>query len=133
MVNRIPVKVNNDGKTLINLGSGDWECDGWTNLDYSSKLYSKIQKRHRFVEYDIRHDKIPYEDDSVDCIYCSHVIEHIENGYDEKMLEEYGNRTNEDGENLTSSGKSRAFVNDVPVSLAVLKSPFSDSNWACSF
>ncbi len=88
MVNRIPVKVNNDGKTLINLGSGDWECDGWTNLDYSSKWYSKVQKRHRFVEYDIRHDKIPYEDDSVDCIYCSHVIEHIENGYDEKMLEE---------------------------------------------
>ncbi len=87
-VSRMPDRINNHNKTLINLGSGDWECEGWTNLDYSSQWYSRAQKRHKFKEYDIRHDSIPYSDNSVDCIYCSHVIEHIENEHDERMFKE---------------------------------------------
>ncbi len=79
---------DNKGLTLINIGAGDWECKGWTNLDYSSQWYSRMQNRHSYKEYDIRKDNIPYEDDSVDCIYCSHVIEHIEDSFDEKMFKE---------------------------------------------
>lgn len=77
-----------DGKVLINLGSGDWECEGWTNLDYSNEWYSQAHKGHSFKEYDIRHDDIPYDNNTVDAIYCSHVIEHIEDEHDEKMLKE---------------------------------------------
>lgn len=76
------------GATLLNIGAGDWECDGWINLDHSSKTYATSQKRHKYVEYDIRHDKLPYADNSVDAIYCSHVIEHIENRYVAAMLKE---------------------------------------------
>ncbi len=74
--------------TLINIGSGDWECDGWTNLDYSSEWYSTAHEGRNYIEYDIRNDDIPYDDNSVDCIYCSHVIEHIEDIYDQKMFRE---------------------------------------------
>lgn len=74
------------GKKLINVGAGEWKCDGWVNLDYSSEWYSSQQKKQSFIEYDIRNDDIPIESESVDCVYCSHVIEHIENEYDEKFL-----------------------------------------------
>jgi len=72
----------------INIGSGNWSCDGWTNLDYPSEWYNKAQKKHEIVPYNIREDNIPYEDNSVDVIYCSHVIEHIENEYIQKMFNE---------------------------------------------
>ena len=87
-IKKTPVKMNTVGRTLINLGAGDWECEGWTNLDYSSKWYSDVQKQHKFKEYDIRSDDIPYGDGKVDCIYCSHVIEHIEDQFDERMMRE---------------------------------------------
>lgn len=82
------IESRNINKTMVNIGSGDWEHKGWINLDYSSKWYSSYHKRHNYKEYDIRKDNIPLEDNSVDCIYCSHVIEHIENQYDEKMFME---------------------------------------------
>ena len=68
-------------KTCINVGSGNWEAEGWLNLDYPTEWYKKIQAAHKIIPYDIRHDNLPFEDDSVDLIYCSHVIEHIENNY----------------------------------------------------
>lgn len=73
---------------LINIGAGDWECPGWTNLDHSSGTYAVEQSRHSFVEYDIRKDNLPYEDNSVDAIFCSHVIEHIETNHVKHMLKE---------------------------------------------
>jgi len=77
-----------DDKIAINIGAGDWECPGWINLDYPSEWYSSVQKKHKFLPYDIRNDTLPFEDNSVDKIYCSHVIEHIENEYVQKMLKE---------------------------------------------
>lgn len=85
---RIDAGDNVWGIRLINIGAGDWECPGWTNLDHSSKTYAVEQSRHNFVEYDIRNDKLPFEDMSVDAIFCSHVIEHIENEFVEQMLKE---------------------------------------------
>ena len=40
------------------------------------------------VNYDIRNDCIPYEDGSVDNIYVSHVIEHIETIFVKRMIAE---------------------------------------------
>lgn len=81
-------KVASHQKVLLNLGSGDWSCDGWINLDYPSDWYKNAQMGHEIVPYDIRKDEIPFLDNSVDAIYCSHVIEHIENVHIERMFRE---------------------------------------------
>jgi SAM-dependent methyltransferase len=75
-------------KVLINIGSGDWSHIGWINLDYPSEWYKKVQKNHQIIAFDIRKDKIPFANSSVDVIYCSHVIEHIENEYIENLFTE---------------------------------------------
>lgn len=75
-------------KVRLNLGSGDWSDKGWTNLDYSSEWYSKVQKKHKIVPYDIRNDDIPLGNNSVNSIYCSHVIEHIEDKHINRMFKE---------------------------------------------
>jgi len=84
----IPRSTFSENKIMLNIGSGDWSCKGWTNLDHPSEWYAKAQKNHIFTPYDIRNDMIPFADESVDVIYCRHVIEHIENIYIKKMLDE---------------------------------------------
>jgi ubiquinone/menaquinone biosynthesis C-methylase UbiE len=83
-----PVSNNNSNKILLNLGSGNWSCKGWINLDYPSKWYASSQKKHTIIPYDIRNDDIPFDNDSTDAIYCSHVIEHLENIHIQKMFSE---------------------------------------------
>ena len=73
--------VLNRDKYSINIGSGNWECPGWINLDYPSEWYVAAQAQHKFIPYNIRNDKLPFDNDTVGEIYCSHVIEHIENKY----------------------------------------------------
>jgi ubiquinone/menaquinone biosynthesis C-methylase UbiE len=47
-----------------------------------------MQKGHKIVPYDIRNDSIPFGDNSVNTIYCSHVVEHIEDIHIQKMFNE---------------------------------------------
>ena len=77
----------NRQQICLNIGAGNWRCDSWINLDYSSEWYRASQK-HPFLPYDIRNDTIPFDEDVVDAIYCSHVIEHIENEYVQNMFSE---------------------------------------------
>lgn len=82
-------KIDTDSNNIkINIGAGSWKCKGWLNLDHSSEWYSGYQKNTEYLEYDIRSDKLPFEDNSVQCIYCSHVVEHIEDCYVNEMLSE---------------------------------------------
>ena len=81
-------KISKNNEICINIGSGDWKCDGWINLDYPTKWYAKSQSHNKFIPYDIRKDLLPFKDESVDLIYCSHVIEHIENEYIDKLFNE---------------------------------------------
>ena len=76
------------GDILLNIGAGNWHCKGWTNLDYPSEWYAKAQSHHEFIPYDIRNDRIPFEADTVKAVYCSHVIEHIENRFIEPFFAE---------------------------------------------
>lgn len=69
------------GDILLNIGAGSWNCEGWTNLDYPTEWYAEAQSKHPFIPYDIRNDTIPFKADSVKAVYCSHVIEHIENSH----------------------------------------------------
>ena len=84
----LKIKNVDNSKTLINIGSGDWECSGWINLDYPNENYKDVQRKHKIVPYDIRNDKIPFDDNSVDLVYSSHVIEHIETPFVQKMFDE---------------------------------------------
>lgn len=80
-VHNIHGDVVEKGDILLNIGAGNWHCKGWINLDYPSEWYAKAQSHHEFMPYDIRNDKIPFEADAVKAVYCSHVIEHIEDRY----------------------------------------------------
>lgn len=72
--------------TKINLGSGGYDIDGWINLDYDSDWYNTTQGE--YITYDIRSDNIPFSSNSVDLVYCSHVIEHLEDNHIKRMFNE---------------------------------------------
>lgn len=72
----------------INIGAGDWECPGWVNLDYPSEHYAPAQAKHKFIPYDIRNDALPFHDGTVEMIYTSNVIEHIENHHIQRLFDE---------------------------------------------
>lgn len=94
-VHEVPAKVN--------LGSGLSVAPGWINLDgslnallsgwpkpvlkrlyaysdsrqwYSSDQYLHILKSHRFVFHRLEYG-LPFEDNAVDYIYSSHMLEHV--------------------------------------------------------
>lgn len=80
----------------LNLGCGPNGLDDWINYDWGVlPLFSKLQGIRQFgirlglldKKYDIRWPKIklvdirkrlPLQDETIDCIYCSHVLEHLE-------------------------------------------------------
>ncbi|GGO73869.1 methyltransferase domain-containing protein [Bowmanella pacifica] len=72
---KLAIKSNSYDKVNLNVGSGGVLLPGFQNLDLESEWYGG--GKGEFVAYDMRKDKIPFEDDTVDNIYCSHVIEHV--------------------------------------------------------
>ncbi|MGN0308765.1 MAG: methyltransferase domain-containing protein [Lachnospiraceae bacterium] len=81
-------------------------------MDYPSEHYSKAQNKHAFVSYDIPNDSLPFTDNSVEMIYCSHVVEHIENNYVIKMMEEC-HRTIKEGGGLRLACPDTEFLYDI--------------------
>lgn len=60
------------------MGGGDFYREGWINLDFANEHYNWNSRG--FIEYDIsKKERLPFDDESVDIIYISHVIEHLEN------------------------------------------------------
>lgn len=74
----------------LNIGAGEYQINGFKSLDYYTDYYfkEKINFKSEYIQYDIRNDKIPYNSNTVDNIYVSHVIEHIEYEYVEKFISE---------------------------------------------
>lgn len=65
---------------MLNLGCGNRYHEDWINLDFKSNS--------KFVqEFDL-HKKLPYEDNSVDVIYSSHMLEHFSKCEAPKFLHE---------------------------------------------
>lgn len=71
----------------LNIGCGRYIIKGLINLDYHSEAYYG-SKKFKHIHYDMRNDLIPFDDNCVDNIYCSHVIEHIETKHVKKFLHE---------------------------------------------
>lgn len=71
----------------LNVGSGSYEINGFTSLDFYTKAYYPGKFRNR-IHYDMRQDLLPFSADSVDNIYCSHVIEHIETEHVKRFFSE---------------------------------------------
>jgi len=69
----------------LNVGCGNNTIEGFINLDISSDHYHQ-NKKIDFIEYNMREDDLPCEDASVDNIYVSHVIEHIETEFVKKFI-----------------------------------------------
>lgn len=82
-------KVPKPNEHLVNLnvGSGGYSIPRFVDLDVSSDWYSSTRGQE-FVEYDMRRCDIPFQDNSVDNIYCSHVFEHIEDVHVSKFIAE---------------------------------------------
>lgn len=82
----IRVKKKRIGKNL-NIGCADYKIKGFISLDFNSEFYYK-KKKFDILHYDMRNDKIPFDTETIDNIYCSHVIEHIETQYVEQFFYE---------------------------------------------
>ena len=89
VLNKI-IRNRDKNKINLNIGSGDYIISNFMNLDfYNEKYYdNKRDFEKTRIHYDMRNDDIPYDNNFVDNIYCSHVIEHIETHYVEKFLYE---------------------------------------------
>ncbi len=74
----------------LNIGAGSYVIPEFKSLDFYSPHYYKNKKKFLKdrVEYDIRKDKIPFTNSSIDNIYISHVIEHLEDEFVCKFLRE---------------------------------------------
>lgn len=66
----------------LNLGSGEVRIDGFLNCDYDSLT------KPDYV-FDMERDRFPFEDNSVDVIVASHVLEHLGEGYFHCLQEMY--------------------------------------------
>lgn len=80
---RIKLKYNskkgrgyNKNDLNLNIGSGGKDYPFFINLDLPSEYYKEQHKNHKFIPYDLIKDKLPFKNDTVTNIFCSHVIEH---------------------------------------------------------
>ena len=83
-------KNDRSDKVNLNIGAGKYVIEGFKSLDLYTPHYYKNKDdflKNR-IEYNIRENSIPYENNSVDNIYCSHVLEHIEDKFVYKFLKE---------------------------------------------
>ena len=76
----------NSDKSYVNIGSGKTYHDRWISLDYSSDWYNDLPKN--FVAYDLTSNaKWPFDQNSINAFYTSHVIEHLEDKHVLSMFE----------------------------------------------
>ena len=87
LIRTIPYLKIRQTRTNINVGCGNYEIEGFISVDYFSNHYYGSKKFDR-VKYDMRNDDLPFENDFLDTIYCSYVIEHIETQFVIKFFKE---------------------------------------------
>ena len=75
---------------FINVGSGNFFHPCWFNLDKENDFYRNDQGKNSFIEHDLASDKpLPFESDTIEIFYCSHVIEHLPTTSINHLFEEF--------------------------------------------
>ena len=91
------ISVNKRAKNMyektglnLNISAGDYIIPGFKSLDIYTPHYYKSKKQFlaERIEYDLLKDNLPFSDSSVDNIYISHAIEHVDNLAVQKFIEE---------------------------------------------
>ena len=82
-----------DGE-YVNVGAGAFRHPYWTNIDYKgqSKYYQTIQGKEEIDYLNINlcgeNVRLPFDDNSVKLIYCSHTLEHLQTEHALHFLKE---------------------------------------------
>ncbi|MCL0071994.1 methyltransferase domain-containing protein, partial [Peptococcaceae bacterium] len=63
----------------VNLGCGNRYAKGWINLDFNSNTTDVIS--HNLLT------PLPFNDNEIDAIYCSHVLEHFSREEGKRLIE----------------------------------------------
>jgi predicted SAM-dependent methyltransferase len=66
-------------KYFINIGAGSFRHKNWTNLDYYTSYYSKVQLNNpNIVNYNLMSlSPLPFPNNSIELAYTSQTIEHV--------------------------------------------------------
>ena len=72
----------------LNIGSGGTNYPFFINLDILSEHYKQRHKNHKFIPYDLSKDTMPFKNDTVTNIFCSHLIEHHTSKDVKKLFDE---------------------------------------------
>ena len=81
-------KESLEKKRFYNIGAGSFYHPYWTNIDYATNHYDKVQ-RNPFIHYDLMAlEPLPIEDNTAEIIYSSHTIEHVSDKAVRNMLKE---------------------------------------------
>lgn len=64
----------------LNIGAGRTRIEGFKSLDvFHPHYHPNLEKfKRNYVPFDLRRDSLPYADSTVENIYASHVLEHVE-------------------------------------------------------
>jgi predicted SAM-dependent methyltransferase len=69
--------IYNKNDINLNIGSGGKSYPYFINLDLPSDHYKNSQKNNNYISYNLSKDNLPFENETVQNIFCSHVIEHV--------------------------------------------------------
>ena len=88
-IKKIKKLTNNDSLNL-NIGAGNNVINNFLSLDFYSLHYYPSKKKFlkTRIEYDIRKNNLPFETNTVSNIYASHILEHVEEIYATKFINE---------------------------------------------
>ena len=65
---------------FVNVGSGSWTHPLWHTLDQPSDWYAPLQGEKLDYQHNLMSSKpLPFESNSLEAVFCSHVIEHLPN------------------------------------------------------
>lgn len=74
---------------FVNIGSGGWTYPKWHTLDKPSDWYASSQDGKLDYHHDLMSfEPLPFETNSLEAIFCSHVIEHLPNENIRHLFEE---------------------------------------------
>lgn len=85
---KIRRKFNDQKNLRINIGCGQWRCDGWIGVDSSNAYPYKNKKELGFdVDWNVL-GGLPFNDVSVKYVFVSHFLEHLTYNESIKLLNE---------------------------------------------